>query len=273
MPTDDRRYLRRAQDRPGYTRFCTAGQDLAHLTFGTCNLASGEAWGMETGGDEALAVILRGRVDAVAGGEAWTGLGGRETVFAGRATAVYVPPRTRLSLTAAGGPALVGVCQAPVGDAPAPSPPYVVRPEDVRVAERGRAPFAREVHDILDATRPAARLVVGETFNAVGNWSSYPPHKHDENRPEVEVRLEELYYFQFAPEAGFGAQFLYTADGDLDEAHRVRQGDVTLLPRGYHPVAAAPGYRLYYLWVMAGDGRQLRPFDDPTHAWVKSAQA
>ena len=266
-------HVRRAAPGSGYRRFCTAGEDLADLTFGTCSLEEGQAWEGVSGDEEVLAVIVRGRVDASAGDRSWSAVGGRASVFDGRASAVYVPPHNGIRLRAAGGPALVGLCQAPVRPDQACPAPYAIGPEEVRVASRGRAPFLREVHDILDATRPAARLVVGETFNAVGNWSSYPPHKHDENRPEVEVRLEELYYFQFAPEAGFGAQFLYTADGDLDEAHRVRQGDVTLLPRGYHPVAAAPGYRLYYLWVMAGDGRQLRPFDDPTHAWVKSAQA
>ncbi len=269
----DRVHVRRAQSDRGYTRFCTAGEDLAHLTYGTCNLDAGDRWEMDAGSDEVLAVILRGRADIGAGSRSWTGLGGRATVFAGRATAVYAPPRSHLALAAAGGPALIGVCQSPVAAGEATPEPYVVRPEDVVVNQRGRAPFAREVHDILDASRPAAHLVVGETFNAPGNWSSYPPHKHDENRPDEEVRLEELYYFQVDPEQGFGAQFLYTADGALDEAYRVRQGDVTLLPRGYHPVSAAPGYRLYYLWVMAGDGRRLRPFDDPVHAWVKSAPA
>ena len=263
-------HLRRASAAPGYVRFCTAGEDLAHLTFGTCALGAGESWDLFTGADEVLAVILRGRVDAAAGTEHWTGLGGRASVFAGRATAIYAPPRERLSLRAAGGPALVGVCQAPVPEGAATPAPYVIPPDRVRVNPRGRAPFTREVHDILDESLPAARLVVGETFNGSGNWSSYPPHKHDENRGEEEVCLEELYYFQFDPEQGFGAQFLYMPDGSLDETHRVRQGDVTLLPRGYHPVAAAPGYHLYYLWVMAGDGRRLRPFDDPAHAWVKT---
>ena len=266
-------HFRRGSPGEGYVRFCTAGRDLAHLGFGTCLLAEGQSWAVDTGGDEFLAVILRGRVDAAAGAESWTGLGGRPSVFAGRATAVYVPPGQRLTLRAHGGAALVALCQAPLSPGAAVPAPYVVRPEEVRVSPRGRAPFAREVHDILDEGRPAARLVVGETFNAPGNWSSYPPHKHDEQRPGAEARLEELYYFQLEPEQGFGAQFLYTADGSLDETHRVRQGDVTLLPRGYHPVAAAPGYALYYLWVMAGEGRRLLPADDPAHAWVKTAPA
>jgi 5-deoxy-glucuronate isomerase len=263
--------LRRADPSEGYVRLCTAGRDLQHLTFGTCHLREGAAWALDTEGDEVLAVVLRGRVDAEADGRAWSGLGGRPTVFAGRATAVYCGPGRRLGLRAVGGPALVAVCQAPVLPGQDTPEPYVIRPEEVRVSARGRQPFLREVHDILDEGRPAARLVVGETFNAPGNWSSYPPHKHDTPRGELEACLEELYYFQVEPEQGFGVQLLYTADGELDEAYRVRQGDVTLLPRGYHPVAAAPGYRLYYLWVMAGEGRRLRPFDDPAHAWVKAA--
>ena len=264
-------HLRRADPGTGYRRFCTAGSDLAEIGFATCSLAAGGAWEGRLGDVEVLGVVLRGRVSAEAGGARWPALGGRATVFAGRASAFYAPPGSAIGLRATDGDALVALCEAPVPAGTRCPEPYAIGPEEVRVAERGRAPFLREVHDILDESRPAARLVVGETFNAAGNWSSYPPHKHDEARGEQEVRMEELYYFQFDPPQGFGGQFLYAADGSLDEAYRVRQGDVTLLPRGYHPVAAAPGYRLYYLWAMAGDGRRLRPWDDPAHAWVKTA--
>ncbi len=263
------RYHRRADPRAGYVRFCTAGEDLTHLTFGTCALPPEGEWALESGRDEVLAVVLTGQVSASAGGVRADRLGGRASVFAGRASAFYAPPDSRLHLRAGGEGALVALCQADAAGRTTP-PPYAIRPEEVRVQERGRPGFRREVHDILDAGRPAARILAGETFNAVGEWSSYPPHKHDENRGEDEVRLEEVYYFQFAPSEGFGAQFLYTAGGDLNEAYRVGHGDVTLLPRGYHPVAAAPGYRCYYLWVLAGDGRVLRPSDDPAHAWVKA---
>ena len=261
----------RAAPRDGYTRFCTAGQDLQHLSFGVARLSRGQEWEMQTGGEELVAVVLTGQLDAASGQQRWEGLGGRATVFAGRATAVYVPPRGRLWVRAADDGVAVALCQSPVLPGQEMPAPYVIRPEDVRVSARGRVPFLREVHDILDGSRPAARLVVGETFNAAGNWSSYPPHKHDEARADEEACLEELYYYQLDPEQGFAAQFLYTPDGAVDEVHRVRQGDVMLIPRGYHPVAAAPGYRLYYLWVMAGEGRRLRPYDDPAHAWVKGA--
>lgn len=264
-------WLRPGDGHEGYTRFCTAGEDLRHLSFGVSPLGAGEEWEAQSGGEEWLAVVLTGRVDAAVGAVRWNDLGARRTVFAGQATAVYVPPRSRLWVRASGGPARVAICGSPVPPGAAAPEPYVIRPAEVKVTPRGRSPFSRQVHDILDDTRPAVRLVVGETFNAPGQWSSYPPHKHDEARAEVEACLEELYFYQFDPEGGFGAQFLYTSDGALDEVHRVRQGDVMLIPRGYHPVAAAPGYGLYYLWVMAGEGRTLRPFDDPAHAWVKTA--
>ena len=267
------RYWHAADERSGYVRFCTAGEDLRLLTFGTCRLGDGERWTQARGPEETLAVILWGRVDARAGSRSWEGLGGRASVFAGPATAVYVPPSTEFQLQAQGGPALVALCQTPLPAGSVAPESYVIGPEEVRVQRRGAPGFARDVHDILDAQRPAVRLLVGETFNEIGNWSSYPPHKHDVERGAEETALEELYYFQVSPEQGFGAQFLYTGDGALNEAYRVGHGDVTLLPRGYHPVAAAPGYRLYYLWVLAGERRLLRPVDDPAHAWVKTAAA
>jgi 5-deoxy-glucuronate isomerase len=110
--------------------------------------------------------------------------------------------------------------------------------------------------------------MVGETFNPPGNWSSYPPHKHDGR--DGEPTLEEVYYFRIDPPQGFGQQMLYTADGE-SVTHAVRDGDTVLLPYGYHPVSAPPGYRLYYLWGMAGAQRKLALHEDPTHRWIHDA--
>ena len=109
--------------------------------------------------------------------------------------------------------------------------------------------------------------MLGETINPPGNWSSYPPHKHDRHAPPEEVALEEVYYYRFKPEGGFGVQLIY--DDHDERAQVVRDGDVVAIPSGYHPVVAAPGYSLYYLWVMAGEGRELAPFFDPRHVWVQ----
>jgi 5-deoxy-glucuronate isomerase len=137
--------------------------------------------------------------------------------------------------------------------------------DDVRVNARGRDIYAREVHDIFVTDGHAQRLMVGETFNPPGHWSSFPPHKHDGR--DGEPVLEEVYYFRIAPPQGFGQQMLYTSDGEC-VAHVVRDGDAVLLPYGYHPVSSPPGYRLYYLWAMAGAERRLALHEDPDHRWI-----
>jgi len=122
----------------------------------------------------------------------------------------------------------------------------------------------------------ADRLLVGETFNPPGNWSSYPPHKHDTLNPPLEAPAEEIYFFLVSPPQGWGIQRIYTAPDHpepLDEVYVVQDGDATILPRGYHPVCAAAGYRLYYLWGIAGEERRYGAWtDDPAHAWVKAAE-
>ncbi|MGH9066388.1 MAG: 5-deoxy-glucuronate isomerase, partial [Acidimicrobiales bacterium] len=118
---------------------------------------------------------------------------------------------------------------------------------------------------------PADKLVAVEVITPAGNWSSYPPHKHDENR-EGEAVLEEIYYFEISSPEGFAVQRLYTGDGEIDLCEPVGTGDVVLIPRGYHgPSMAAPGYDLYYLNVLAGPGeeRTMAFCDDPAHHWVR----
>ena len=151
---------------------------------------------------------------------------------------------------------------------------------DVRIEVRGSGSMTRQVTSYtVDTDVSVDRLLVCEVFTPAGNWSSYPPHKHDEHGPDERV-LEEIYYFEVgrAPEgagggAGFGYHRVYSAGEDpIDVLEEVRTGDVVLVPHGYHgPSMAAPGYDLYYLNVMAGpadDGRWLAT-DDPTHAWVR----
>jgi 5-deoxy-glucuronate isomerase len=110
--------------------------------------------------------------------------------------------------------------------------------------------------------------VIGETYNPSGNWSSYPPHKHEREVPGLESKHEEVYYFRMNPAQGFALMRLYQDEG-RDQAVVVEDGDTVLLPNGYHPVVAAPGYQAYYLWILAGEKRALLMHDDPKHAWVK----
>ncbi|HEU5394485.1 MAG TPA: 5-deoxy-glucuronate isomerase, partial [Candidatus Methylomirabilis sp.] len=117
---------------------------------------------------------------------------------------------------------------------------------------------------------PAKRLLVGETFNRAGEWSSYPPHKHDRAAYPEESKMEEVYLFKVDPPQGFGLQRFYSPERGVDTAVILRNNSVTRIPWGYHPVAAAPGYRLYYLWMLAGEDRNYALADDPAHAWVKA---
>ena len=189
----------------------------------------------------------------------------RRGVFAERATAMYLPPGVDLAVTAAARleAILVSTPASRAGGAPA-----LVGPGQVRVNARGRDDYAREVHDIFVDDPFAERLILGETFNPPGHWSSYPPHKHD--GAHGETRLEEVYHFRIDPPNGFAHQSLYTDAGE-SVVHSVRDGDAVMLPYGYHPVAAPPGYRVYYLWALAGERRQLAPYEDPQHRWIHAA--
>jgi len=227
-------------------------------------LRSGEVEALANGG-ESCAVVLSGAVD-VGVDERPLGRAAREgNVFESLGDAVYAPPASTLELSALGD-AVVAVATAPVAGGAAGSP-RIIRSVDQNVREAGAGNWSRTIRTILGPGDDAGRLIVGETINPPGNWSSYPPHKHDRQAPPDEVALEEVYFFRFEPDSGFGVQLLYD---DTDErALIVRDGDVVAIPSGYHPVVAAPGYALYYLWVMAGEGREMAPFFDPVHSWVQ----
>lgn len=185
----------------------------------------------------------------------------RDSVFTERASAVCLPPGMPLTVRAE------SAFEAILISAPCEAGGAVgfVGPGDVTVNARGRGTYAREVHDLFVRDPYGQRLMVGETFNPPGHWSSFPPHKHDGRNGEP--CLEEVYHFRVSPPHGFGHQMLYTEDGE-SVTHQVRDGDAVLLPYGYHPVSSPPGYALYYLWAMAGDQRQLALYEDPAHRWI-----
>jgi 5-deoxy-glucuronate isomerase len=189
----------------------------------------------------------------------------RPSVFAERATALYLPPGTELVVTAATRLEAILVSTPAVRRGGVAA---LIGPNQVKVNARGRDHYAREVHDIFVDDAFAERLMVGETFNPPGHWSSYPPHKHD--GAHGETRLEEVYHFRIDPPHGFAHQSLYTDAGE-SVVHSVRDGDAVVLPYGYHPVSAPPGYRLYYLWALAGERRLLAPYEDPQHRWIHAA--
>jgi len=202
--------------------------------------------------EECCLVVLAGRLTFEAGGERWAGVGERETVFDGPPAALYVPPG--IEWTAAGDGDLA-VCTAPARDGAALR---LIAPADVRHESRGNDTEAREIDHILMEDAPAESLLVTEVVTPAGHWSSFPPHKHDVDDPPRETYLEETYYHRLRPAGGFAFQRVYSDDGTLDEGIAVLDGDVVLVPRGYHPVAAGARHDLYYLNVMAGPVRAWR---------------
>jgi 5-deoxy-glucuronate isomerase len=214
---------------------------------------------------ELCAVVLGGTVEASVSGAPLGSMGGRADVFDGAGDAVYVPPGHELTLVATSA-AVIAVAAAPL-EGRAAGAARLIRSGEQRVAEAGVGNWSRVIRTVLGPDDDAGRLIVGETINPSGNWSSYPPHKHDRQAPPEEVALEEVYFYRLRPEGGFAVQIVDA--GGEETARIVRDGDVIPIPSGYHPVVVAPGYELYYLWVMAGEGRELAPYFDPQHAWVQ----
>jgi len=150
--------------------------------------------------------------------------------------------------------------------------PVLIFPAEASTKVIGQNNWQRSVVTSVGDNVLANRLIVGETLNPPGNWSSSPPHKHDQDLGE-ESKMEEVYLYKFNPPQGFGLQRIYTSPDDpspLDVTYAVKDGDVVVLPRGYHPVVAAPGYQLLYLWALAGETRNYGAWsDDPDHSWIK----
>jgi 5-deoxy-glucuronate isomerase len=194
---------------------------------------------------ETCVVLLSGRASLLGRGEA-----SRETPFDGPPTALYVPPTTTWW---AEGNAELAICTAPARGTLEPR--LLDSPE---LVTRGSGSEERYIANILMESEPAESLLVTEVVTPAGHWSSYPPHKHDTNAMPDEALLEETYYHRLHGGSGFAFQRVYTDDGSLDEGVVVTDGDVVLVPRGYHPVAGDARTDLYYLNVMAGPVRAWR---------------
>jgi 5-deoxy-glucuronate isomerase len=232
------------------------------------DVAPGAAHALATGDDELVVVPLQGGCTVTVDGERFE-LEGREDVFAGTTDFAYAPRDARVEVRSEDG----GRFALPSARASRRLEPRHVPAADVPVELRGAGQASRQVHNFCAPEAfDADRLIAVEVLTPEGNWSSYPPHKHDEEVPGSETALEEIYYYEVARD-GFAYQRAYGSGVDI--CREVRSGDVVLLPAGYHgPSMAAPGYDLYYLNVMAGPGERAWRFtDDPAHAWVRDTWA
>ncbi len=236
-----------------------------YVGFDHYRLAADASAAARTEGREACLVFLSGRGAVEAGGKALGVLGGRASPFDGLPWAVYVPAGSDWRVTA-DGPVEFAVCSAP---AKGGKQVRVITPDELSVLDRGAGTNLRHVVNILPETDPTAEsLLVVEVVTPGGHWSSYPPHKHDTDALPEESALEETYYHRLNPPQGFAFQRVYTDDRALDETITVADGDVTMVPRGYHPCGAPHGYDLYYLNVMAGPHRIWKFHNDPAHEWM-----
>ncbi len=243
------------------------------LHFAAVRLQRGERFEHATGDSECVLVVLGGTCSVHSSAGSWNTIGRRPNVFSGMPYALYLPPGTEAAVTATS-PELdfaLGWCPAETGGTA-----QLITPNAVAVEIRGGGNATRQINSIIPPSGPGQRLVVVEVYTPAGNWSSYPPHKHDQHRLDnagnlIEAELEEIYFYKTERPEGFALQRVYSDDGSLDQTLTARNNDVVLVPRGYHPVAAAPGSHVYYLNILAGSAKSLASADDPHYAWIKSA--
>jgi 5-deoxy-glucuronate isomerase len=229
-------------------------------------LGAGESRSIDLAEAEAAVVPLSGSCRVETDGRLFD-LEGREDVFSAVTDLCFVPKGSQVTITAPQGGRF---CVATTVATRTTEPRYYPA-AGVKVDLRGAGQATRQINNLLTADVPGPdRLLVVEVLTPAGNWSSYPPHKHDE-LTDAETPLEEIYYFEIDGPGGFGFHRTYTPDRQIDETVTVRSGDVFLVPRGYHgPCVAAPGYHMYYLNVMAGPqpGREWLICTDPAYQWL-----
>jgi 5-deoxy-glucuronate isomerase len=263
--------LVKSRPRDGEGRVLSVTPESAGWTyvgFEVFTLEPGERLSRRLADRESCLVLLAGTATVTAGTEQFGKIGGRRSPFDGRPHAVYIPADTPFIVQAEGALEFA-LCTAPgrAGNLA----PRLIGPDQIGFEERGQGTNRRLVSNILPESQPADHLLVVEVITPGGNWSSYPPHKHDRDALPEESALEETYYHRLNPKQGFAFQRVYTDDRAIDQTMTVEDGDCVMVPRGYHPVGAPHGYDLYYLNVMAGPKRQWCFKNDPAHEWIVKA--
>lgn len=244
----------------------TGNSPLEYVGFKIVDLAPGAKFSESLDKTECCIVAVTGKINVTDGEETFRNLGTRETVFEKKPTdSVYVSNNKQFEVEGVTN-ARIALCYSPSENQ---LPTKLIKAEDVGVEHRGILSNKRMVHNILPDSDPTANsLLVVEVFTDSGNWSSYPPHKHDRDNLPEESFLEESYYHEMNPPQGFVFQRVYTDDRSIDETMAVENGDVVLVPAGYHPVGVPDGYESYYLNVMAGPTRIWKFYNDPAHEWI-----
>ena len=247
-------------------RFSRQGVGWEWMSFVVHRLLPADTLSLQTQGEEMVLVLLSGQCTAD-WGEGKVPIGGRKTVFDGLPYALYLPSGHSVALKAE------TVCE--IAECRVPSTasllPRLIRPQDISSNLRGGENASRQIVDVLPPEFPAEKLVVVEVYTPGGNWSSYPPHKHEIHNPPVEADLDEIYYYRMNGAHAFAFQNLYSSDRTRSSVLKVHDGDAVLVRDGYHPVVAGPGYDVYYLNFLAGTSRSMMVTEDPEHVWLRSS--
>jgi 5-deoxy-glucuronate isomerase len=232
-----------------------------YVSFAVYHLTRGQMLRGAADGQETALVVLYGTGTAQLNGHAVGAIGERLTVFEDKPPyALYLSEDASYEVECSSDDMKIAVASAPTTHQHLPA--RVIRPQDVSVELRGEGNTRRRIQHILDIGQEAERLIIVEAITPAGNWSSFPPHKHDTENPPHEAYLEETYYHHIQPADGFAFQRVYTGP-EFDETVAVHDGDLVLVPKGYHVVSAAPGCDLYYLNIMAGPRRAWNYQVDP----------
>ena len=196
-------------------------------------------------------------------------VGSRKNIFSGPPELVYIPRRTSYSISCRQGPCELVIYSAPTDEN---SSPLMVSDEAINCIDAGTSDWSRRVYIGLGEDGPATRIMVGETHSPPGNWSSFPPHRHQMNRPPEELALEELYYFKFDRKQGFAIGGVYEDPlfaKDTSDLKIIGDGEIFDVPGGYHFIAPASGYRLSYSWALGGEQKGFGKWvNDPNHEWL-----
>ena len=272
--------LIRCKPEEGYNKVFDVGEYGMKLTqFGLIKLPKGAKYEGDTGESEVALVLIGGNFIATTRHSSLVTrhsesvqptrfeiTDGRTSPFTGKPHCLYLPRHTAYAIEAITDVELAYNGSPATRDTACPT---LIRPEDTRHIELGKDNWHRTSEIIIDEKFDSEHFYIGEGMIPSGNWSGYPPHRHDVNNPPAELDMEETYFYLFDPPQGFGFQSVYQPDGSVNEAYRVQDHDTVAIAAGYHPLVGAPGYSMYYLWTMAGEqGRGLISSKDPVHASI-----
>ena len=254
-----------------YIRITPEDAGWEHLCFAARKLEREKNWISKTENAEMVIVFLGGKAEFRSNRKSWEQIGRRKDVFSGMPYAIYIPHHTEFEIIAKSDELDIGYGWTETNE---DHPIQLITPNLIDIEIRGGGNVTRQINSIVPPGFDCHKLVVVEVYTPSGNWSSYPPHKHDHhvldsNGNLIEADLDEIYFYKIDKPSGFAYQRIYTKDNRLDELLLIKDSQLVLSPEGYHPVVSAPGYNTYYLNILAGSAQVLTATEDPDHAWVK----